>query len=205
VRMKLGSRAVALSSRLDTHEVQFDDGELVSARSIIIPTGARYNRLPLERLSDFEGVGVYYAATQMEAQACTGRPVVIVGGGNSAGQAALFLARTCTEVHLAIRGQTLASSMSRYLVERIEQAPRIHVMYRTEVTALLGDEALEGLVLRHKSDNATTPTNVPPVRGTIRRRPCATFPRSRASPRLASNRKIFVRRGSGSCSLSMHS
>src|SRR6266852_7378691 len=88
-RVKLGSRAVALSSRLDTHEVRFEDGEVVSARSVIIATGARYNRLPLDRLADVEGVGVYYAATQMAAQACTGRPVVIVGGGNSAGQAAL--------------------------------------------------------------------------------------------------------------------
>ena len=160
VRVKLGSWAVALSSRLDTHEVQFGGGELLNARSVIIATGARYNRLPLDRLAEFEGVGVYYAATQMEAQACSGRSAVIVGGGNSAGQAALFLGRTCTEVQLAIRGQTLASSMSRYLIERIEQAPRIHVMYRTEVTALLGDEALEGLVLRHNADNTTTTLSV---------------------------------------------
>ena len=157
VRVKLGSRAVALSSRLDTHQVRFEDGELVSARSVIIATGARYNRLQVDRLAEFEGVGVYYAATQMEAQACTGRPAVIVGGGNSAGQAALFLARTCTEVHLVIRGQTLATSMSRYLIERIEHAPRIHVLYRTEVTALLGDGGLEGLMLRHNAD-ATTST-----------------------------------------------
>ena len=154
-RMKLGSRAVALSSRLDTHHVRFEDGELVSARSVIIATGARYNRLQLDRLAELEGVGVYYAATQMEAQACAGRPVVIVGGGNSAGQAALFLA-TCTEVHLVIRGQTLATSMSRYLVERIEQSPRIHVLYQTEVTTLLGDGALEGLVLRHNADGTTS-------------------------------------------------
>ena len=156
VRIKLGSEAVALSARVDTHEVRFDDGEVVSARSVIIATGARYNRLPLDRLAEFEGVGVYYAATQMEAQACTGRSVVIVGGGNSAGQAALFLARTCIAVHLVIRGQTLATSMSRYLIERIEQVPRIHVAYRTEVAALLGDGALEGLMLRHNADGTTS-------------------------------------------------
>jgi thioredoxin reductase (NADPH) len=138
------------------HQVHFEDGELVSARSVIIATGARYNRLQADRLAEFEGVGVYYAATQMEAQACTGRPVVIVGGGNSAGQAALFLARTCTEVHLVIRGQTLATSMSRYLIERIEQAPRIRVLDRTEVTALLGDGALERLTLRHNADGTTS-------------------------------------------------
>ena len=155
VRMKLGSRAVALSSRADTHEVQFEDGEIVSARSVIIATGARYNRLPLDRLADFEGVGVYYAATQMEAQACGVGAVVIVGGGNSAGQAALFLARTCSEVHVVIRGQTLASSMSRYLIERIEQTPRIQVLNQTEVTALLGDGALEGIVLRDNGRNTS--------------------------------------------------
>ena len=103
---------------------------------------------------------MYYAATQMEAQACTSRPAVIVGGGNSAGQAALFLARTCPEVHLVIRGQTLGSSMSRYLIERIEQSPGIQVLYHTEVTALLGDEALEGLVLRHSADNTTSTLSV---------------------------------------------
>jgi thioredoxin reductase (NADPH) len=156
VRMKLGSKAVALSSCLDTHQVRFEDGELVSARSVIIATGARYNRLQADRLAEFEGVGAYYAATQMEAQACTGRPAVIVGGGNSAGQAALFLGRTCTEVHLVIRGQTLATSMSRYLIERIEQAPRVRVQYRTEVTALLGDGALERLTLRHNADGTTS-------------------------------------------------
>src|ERR1700731_320102 len=156
VRMKLGSRAVALSSRPDTHQVRFEDGELVSARSVIIATGARYNRLQVDRLAEFEDVGVYYAATQMEAQACTGKPVVIVGGGNSAGQAALFLARTCAEVHLVIRAQTLSSSMSRYLIERIEHAPRIHVLYRTEVTALLGDGALEGLTLQNTADGTTS-------------------------------------------------
>jgi thioredoxin reductase (NADPH) len=160
VRIKLGSRAITLSSRVDTHDVQFEDGEVVRAKSVIIATGARYNRLPLDRLADFEGVGIYYAATQMEAQACTGGPAVIVGGGNSAGQAALFLAHTCTQVYLVIRGQTLANSMSRYLIERIEEAPRIRVRFRTEVTALLGDGALEGVVLRDNADTTTSTLSV---------------------------------------------
>ena len=147
VRFKLASRAVALSSDAGSHQVRFEDGALVTATSVIIATGARYNRLDLDRLTAFDGVGVYYAATQMEAQACTGGPVVIVGGGNSAGQAALFLARTCTEVHIVIRGESLVSSMSRYLIDQIERHPHIRVTPRTEVIGLVGERELEGVVL----------------------------------------------------------
>ena len=91
------------------HQVSFDDGDTVPAKSVIIATGARYNRLPLDRLAEFEGVGVYYAATQAEAQACGTSPVAVVGGGNSAGQAALFLSRSSAEVHIIIRGESLQS------------------------------------------------------------------------------------------------
>jgi thioredoxin reductase (NADPH) len=146
-RMKLGGRAIALSSTADAHQVTFDDGEVIAARSVIIATGASYNRLPLDRLSDFEEVGVYYAATQMEAQACGNGPVAIVGGGNSAGQAAVFLSRTCAEVHLIIRGASLETSMSRYLIDQIERNPRIRVRTHTEVITLLGDDRLEGVEL----------------------------------------------------------
>jgi thioredoxin reductase (NADPH) len=105
------------------HDVRFDDGEVVRANAVIIATGARYNRLPLERLAEFEGAGVYYAATQAEAQACGTGPAAVVGGGNSAGQAALFLSRSCTTVHMIVRRGDLGASMSRYLVERIEGTP----------------------------------------------------------------------------------
>jgi thioredoxin reductase (NADPH) len=115
VRIKLAAKATSLSFQDGVHRVTFDDGEAIAARSVIIATGARYNRLPLERLAEFEGVGVYYAATQAEAQACRTGPVAIVGGGNSAGQAALFLSRSCTTVHLIIRRDALDASMSRYL------------------------------------------------------------------------------------------
>src|SRR5580658_10231346 len=139
VRLKLGASAAALSSAAGLHTVSFDDGETVTAKSVIIATGARYNRLPLDRLSDFEGVGVYYAATQMEAKACAGGPVLIVGGGNSAGQAAVYLARTCTDVRIAIRRESLVSSMSRYLIDQIDRHPGVVVLPRTEVTALVGE------------------------------------------------------------------
>jgi len=94
VRMKLAAKAVALSSNAGLHRVTFDDGEEVTARALIIATGARYNRLPVDRLAEFQGVGVYYAATQMEAPRCAADPVAIVGSGNAAGQAALFLSGT---------------------------------------------------------------------------------------------------------------
>jgi thioredoxin reductase (NADPH) len=159
VRFKLASRAVALSSDAGSHQVRFEDGAVVTAESVIIATGARYNRLPLDRLTAFEGVGVYYAATQMEAQACIGGPVVIVGGGNSAGQAALFLARTCTEVDIVIRGESLATSMSRYLIDQIERHPHIRVSPRTEVIGLVGERELEGVVLHdHEREESSTHT-----------------------------------------------
>src|SRR6202046_1789949 len=97
------------------HLVRCDDDEVTTAKPVIIATGSRYRRLPLDRLADFEGVGVYYAATQMEAKMCAGGPVVVVGGGNSAGQAALYLSRTSADVRIVIRAESLASSMSRYL------------------------------------------------------------------------------------------
>ena len=150
VRVKLAAKAVALSSRDGVHQVTFDDGEAVQARSVIIATGARYNRLPLDRLAEFEGVGVYYAATQAEAQACGTGPVAVVGGGNSAGQAALFLSRSCAAVHLIIRRDSLDASMSRYLIDRIERHPGIVVWASTQVTALIGTNRLEAVQLRRE-------------------------------------------------------
>ncbi len=151
VRIKLASKAVSLFSDSGVHRVRFDDGDAITAKSVIIATGARYNRLPLARLAQFEGVGLYYAATQMEAQACHSDPVAIVGGGNSAGQAALFLSKSSAQVHVIIRGETLAASMSRYLIDQIERNPRITVTPRTQVTALLGKDQLEGVELLETS------------------------------------------------------
>jgi thioredoxin reductase (NADPH) len=156
VRIKQAAMAVSLSSEAGLHRVRFDDGDTITATSVIIATGARYNRLPLARLAEFEGVGVYYAATQMEAQACRAYPVAIVGGGNSAGQAAMFLSRGSAGVHLIIRGETLETSMSRYLIDQIERNPRITVTPRTQVTALLGTDQLEGVELLDTSRQQTS-------------------------------------------------
>jgi thioredoxin reductase (NADPH) len=150
VRIKLAAKATSLSFQDGVHRVTFDDGEAIQARSVVIATGARYNRLPLDNLAEFEGVGVYYAATQAEAQACGTGPVAIVGGGNSAGQAALFLSRTCTNVHVIIRRDALDASMSRYLVDRIERTPRIVVWPSTQVTALTGASQLQTVQLHRE-------------------------------------------------------
>jgi thioredoxin reductase (NADPH) len=152
VHFKLAAKAASLSFQDGVHQVTFDDGEAVAAKSVIIATGARYNRLPLDRLAEFEGVGVYYAATQAEAQACGIGPVAIVGGGNSAGQAALFLSRSCNKVHVIIRRDALDASMSRYLVDRIERNARIVVWPSTQVTALTGTNRLEAVRLRHEGE-----------------------------------------------------
>jgi thioredoxin reductase (NADPH) len=162
VCIMLASRAVSLLSENDVHHVTFESGEVISARSVIVATGARYNRLPLDRLTEFEGAGVYYAATQMEAQACGDGPVVIVGGGNSAGQAALFLGSTCTKVSIAIRGPSLDTSMSRYLIDQIERMPHIEVLPHTQVTTLIGENQLESVEL---VDSASNETSTLPARG----------------------------------------
>ena len=124
------------------YAVRMADGTRISARAVVIATGAEYRRLPIANLSQFEGAGVYYAATPMEAQLCADEEVIVVGGGNSAGQAAVFLAQTVSRVHLVVRSDGLAESMSRYLIRRIEEHPRMQVMTGTEIIALEGDTHL---------------------------------------------------------------
>jgi thioredoxin reductase (NADPH) len=106
----------------------------------VIATGAQYRKLPLEQLSRFEGAGVYYGATFVESQLCGGEEVIVVGGGNSAGQAAVFLAQTAKHVHMLVRSAGLAASMSRYLIRRIENSPRITLQPQTEIVAVEGGE-----------------------------------------------------------------
>ena len=128
--------------------VHLDTDDWVSAKALIVATGVQYRRLPLERLEDFEGAGVYYAATDVEARYCKETEVAIIGGGNSAGQAAMFLARTARHVHVLVRGASLASSMSDYLLQRLESHPRITIHTRTQVTALHGEDRLDGVTIR---------------------------------------------------------
>jgi thioredoxin reductase (NADPH) len=118
--------------------VRLDDGATVTGRCVIVATGVHIRRLPVPGLEEFEAC-VYYAATPVEAHACVGDPVVVVGGGNSAGQAALFMADHAAEVRMAVREEALAENMSRYLADRIVQDPRIEVHLHTVVEELLGE------------------------------------------------------------------
>jgi thioredoxin reductase (NADPH) len=127
--------------------VSLSDGSEIVGRAVIAASGARYRRLDLARLEEFEGNGVYYAATEMEARQCAPSPVVVVGGGNSAGQAALFLSEAESAVTIVIRGPDLAKSMSRYLVDRIDENPGITVRASTRVTALDGTETLNSVTV----------------------------------------------------------
>ena len=136
-------------------------GQRVPARTVVIATGAEYRRLPLDNISAFEGAGVYYGATFMEAQLCSGEEVIVIGGGNSAGQAAVFLAGWVRKVHMVVRSTGLAATMSRYLIRRIEENPAIVLRTRTEVAALHGNGHLERVTVR---DNESGRETTEPIR-----------------------------------------
>jgi thioredoxin reductase (NADPH) len=139
------------------YTVEIDGGPKVLARTVIIATGAEYRKPPLENLSRFEGAGVYYGATPMEAQLCRGEEVVVVGGGNAAGQAAVFLAQNTRRVYLLVRKDGLADTMSRYLIRRIEETPSIVLRTRTQIVGLEGNERLERIRWRdERTDDVET-------------------------------------------------
>ncbi len=136
------------------YTVELDDGGSVQARSVIVAAGAEYRKLDLPNLTQFEGNGIYYGATQMECQLCRNEEVAIVGGGNSAGQAAVFLSGYAKHVYLLVRGPGLAKTMSRYLISRIEAMPQITVLTWTNVEALEGDERLKRVRFRNSKTKA---------------------------------------------------
>jgi thioredoxin reductase (NADPH) len=149
-KMVIAQEARKLLCEKRPYVVEIDGGVRVAARSVILAGGAEYRRPALLHLAKFEGAGVYYGATFMEAQLCAGEPIAIIGGGNSAGQAAVYLSQSAGKVYLVVRAASLADSMSRYLVRRIEDNPNIVLLTQTEIVALEGDSHLERVSWRNR-------------------------------------------------------
>jgi len=170
------AQAVALRTEDGHYAIGLADGSTVNSRAVIVATGAQYRKLELSGLERYEGLGVYYAATQAEAHLCAQDPVLIVGGGNSADQAAMFLSQHASSCRLAIRGGDLTKSMSRYLIDELERNPRAELFTQTEIAELDGAAALDAVVVR---DSRTGERRALDVRALFRLR------RRRAAHRLA--------------------
>ena len=154
-RFRLTERVVALERAADGFAIRSADEVEVRARAVVLALGVEYRRLEAPGLEALEGAGVYYGASMSEAQALAGELVYVVGGGNSSGQAALHLARFARQVSILVRGSTLATSMSRYLIEAIDETPNVDVRYETEIAGAAGEGSLERLELRRGSTGAT--------------------------------------------------
>ena len=159
--IKFGARfavprcAVSLAPEEGGYAIGLDDGVCLHARTVILACGVQYRKLPLKRLEDFEGAGIYYAATELEARFCDETEVYIVGGGNSAGQAAMFLSRYAKHVHVLVRSDGLAATMSEYLTKRLTTDEKITIHTQTEVDELHGDRSLSAITLRNNTTDKT--------------------------------------------------
>lgn len=160
-KMMIAHDVVQLDCAKRPYKVVLDNGTKLATRSLVIATGAQYNKPRIPNLEKFEGQGVYYGATFMEAQLCEQEEAIVVGGGNSAGQAAVYLSQTASKVHVLVRSGQLSDTMSRYLIQRIEQNPAIELHYKTEIAALEGDVRLERVTWR---DNTSGSTSVRDIR-----------------------------------------
>jgi thioredoxin reductase (NADPH) len=152
-KLIIARSAIKLSGKRP-YKIGIDDGHFVTGRTVVIATGAQYRKLPLKNLDAFEGRGIYFGATFIEAQLCTNEEVIVVGGGNSAGQAAVFLSEMSKHVHMLVRSNGLADTMSRYLIRRIEDSPKITLHVCTEISALEGENHLERVEWRDKNTGA---------------------------------------------------
>ena len=156
VRFAVSREAVTLEGYSDGHRITLEGGISLCLRAVVIATGAQYRKLTLENFEKFESQGIYYAATGMETAYCRDKEVVVVGGGNSAGQAALFLAQTASHVFLMIRAKSLATTMSQYLLSRIEQSRRITILTEAEIAFLEGGPHLEQVTWVNRRDGSMT-------------------------------------------------
>jgi thioredoxin reductase (NADPH) len=158
--MVIARSVTQLNCHKHPYEVVLDSGEALATRAIVIATGAQYNKPRLANLEKFEGEGIYYGATYIESQLCEGDEVAVVGGGNSAGQAAVFLSQTAKKVYMLVRSGELSSTMSRYLIERLTQNPQIELHLNTEIVALDGSERLERMVWQNKTTGEISPHGI---------------------------------------------
>ena len=149
------SKCTRLICERKPYIIEVENGSLIPARTIVIATGAEYRKLPLKNLSRFEGLGICYATTLVDAQNCKGGEAIVVGGGNSAGQAAVFLAKRAKRVYMLIRSESLAKSMSRYLIRQIEETPTIVIQPNTEIVTLEGDKHLEFVICQNNQTGNT--------------------------------------------------
>lgn len=152
--------AVKLRCERQPYVIEVDGADCIAARAIVIATGAAYNKIAVPNLSQFEGKGIYYGATYIEAQLCGDEEIIVIGGGNSAGQAAVFLSQTASKVHMLIRSGGLAETMSKYLIRRIEENPHIELRTHTEVVGLSGDDGLEQVRWRNRQTKEEETRNI---------------------------------------------
>jgi thioredoxin reductase (NADPH) len=149
-RLLVSRSAAGIDCDATPYTIRLDDGATLKAHAVVVATGARYRKLDLPLYAELEGNGIYYAATAMEAGLCAAQTALVIGGGNSAGQAAIYLSRTAGHVHMLVRGAGLAATMSRYLIERIEASDKITLHPFTEVTELEGEKHLKALTWTHR-------------------------------------------------------
>jgi thioredoxin reductase (NADPH) len=159
-KMLIANNVTKLNCEKRPYELSVDCGQTIRARAVVIASGAQYNKPKIENLKKFEGQGVYYGATYIEAQLCGKEEAIVVGGGNSAGQAAVYLSQTASKVHMLVRACQLSETMSRYLIQRIEENPAIELHYCTELIGLDGDAQLERVTWRDNNTGETSTRNI---------------------------------------------
>ncbi|SRR5579871_1353928 len=193
--MAISRDVVALEHVDDFHCLTLSDGHRVLSRSVVIASGARYSKLAVENYDRFEGCGIHYAATGMEATLCRNEEVVVVGGGNSAGQAAIFLSCTARHVHMLIRGDSLSATMSNYLIERIENSKRITLHRNCEIDRVEGDTALERVGWMNKKSGGREIREVGALFVMIGAQPCSAW----VGSVVALDSKGFILTGTENC------
>jgi thioredoxin reductase (NADPH) len=159
-KMLVANSVTKLNCERRPYELSVDCGQTIRARAVVIASGAQYNKPQIENLKKFEGQGVYYGATYIEAQLCGNEEVIVIGGGNSAGQAAVYLSQTASKVHMVVRARQLSDTMSRYLIQRIEENPAIELHYGTEIVGLDGETQLERVTWQDKKTGETSTHNL---------------------------------------------